>query len=139
MGLIKALLFNNRMPQIAKQAISLQAQRASIAAANISNAETPGYKAQKFEFESALQSAVSGGTLPMTSTNISHITGPVQDIKSIKGVTDVDLTPGRIDGNNVDLDKEVVNFSDAHINYSAIVTAMTSRGASTRSAITDAR
>lgn len=139
MGLIKSLLFNDRAPKVAKRAITLNAQQAAISAANISNAETPGYKALKFEFESALQDAVSGGTLPMRATNIRHLASPAGDISSIQGVTDVDLSQGRIDGNNVDMDKEVVKFSQAQISYDAVITAMTGRTAGMKSAITDAK
>lgn len=139
MGLIKTLLFSNRTPQVAKAAITLNSQMASVAASNIANSETPGYKSVKFEFQSALQDAVYGNTLQMKSTNLRHVTGTNQTISSIRGVTDVDLSQGRIDGNNVDMDKEVVKFSDAHMNYSAIITAMTARGANTKSAITDAK
>lgn len=139
MGLIKSLLFSGRTPQVAKRAITLNAQQAAVSAANISNAETPGYKANKFEFESQLRDAVSGPTLQMKATSTGHFTGSNNDIASIKGVTDVDLSQGRIDGNNVNLDKEVVNFSQAQITYDAVITAMTSRGASMKSAITDAK
>jgi flagellar basal-body rod protein FlgB len=139
MGFIKQVLFAGRTSQVLKQAISLNAEAAAISGANISNAETPGYKAQKFEFESALRDATSGPTLPMRATNLGHFTGSLSDISSIKGVTDVDLSPGRIDGNNVNLDKEVVNFSQAQITYDAVITAMTAKGAGMKSAITDAK
>ncbi len=93
MGLIKSLLFNERSPKVAKRAITLNARRAAISAANISNAETPGYKALKFEFESALQDAVSGNLLLIKATNIRHLANPAGDISAIQGVTDVDLYP----------------------------------------------
>lgn len=139
MGLIKSLLFNDRAPKVARRAITLNARLAAVSAANISNAETPGYKALRFEFESALQDAVSGGTLPMRATNIRHLANPAGDISAIQGVTDVDLSQGRIDGNNVDMDREVVKFSQAQISYDAVITAFTGRNATMKSAITDAK
>jgi len=139
MGLIKSLLFNERSPKVAKRAITLIAHQAAVYAANISNAETPGYKALRFEFESALQDAVSGNSFPLRGTNIRHITSPAGDISAIQGVTDVDLSRGRIDGNNVDMDREVVKFSQAQISYDAVITAMTGRMTGMKSAITDAK
>jgi flagellar basal-body rod protein FlgB len=139
MGLVKSLLFSARTTKIAGRAIDLNAQQTAISATNISNAETPNYKASKFEFESVLQDAVSVNTLPMVTTNGKHILGQLQDVKSIKGITDVDLSPGRLDGNNVDLDRETVTFTQAQISYSALIAAMGSRGQTNRSAVTDAK
>ncbi|MBI3581381.1 MAG: flagellar basal body rod protein FlgB [Nitrospinae bacterium] len=124
---------------MAKRAITLNARQAAISAANISNAETPGYKALKFEFESALQEAVSGNSFPMRGTNIRHLANPAGDVSSIQGITDADLSRGRIDGNNVNLDREVVKFSQAQISYDAVIAAFTGRNATMKSAITDAK
>ncbi|MBI5178752.1 MAG: flagellar basal body rod protein FlgB [Nitrospinae bacterium] len=139
MGLINAILFRDRAPQVLQKALDLNAQKAATAAGNISNAETPGYKAKRFEFESVLQQAVGGSQLPMTVTNGKHLMRGNQDFSSISGVTDIDLSQGRIDGNNVDMDREMAGFSEAQIAYDAAVTALTKRAATIRSAVTDVK
>ncbi len=139
MGLINSVLFGDRTPAMLARSLDLQAQKASVHAANISNAETPGYKATRFEFESVLRDVVDGSNAPMKVTHAGHFASPVQSIPGIQGVTDVDLSRGRIDGNNVDLEREMVAFSETQIAYDAAVTAMNKRTGIIRSAITDVR
>lgn len=139
MGLINSVLFSDRTPALLKRSLDLNAQKASVHAANIANAETPGFKASRFEFEGVLRGAVDGSAMPMKATHAGHFGAPMQDIKGIQGVTDVDLTRGRIDGNNVDMEKEVTAFSETQIAYDAAITAMNKRTGIIRSAITDVR
>ena len=42
------------------QALNLRTQRHQVLASNIANADTPNYKARDFNFESAMQNALSG-------------------------------------------------------------------------------
>lgn len=121
------------------RSLDLNAQKAAVHASNIANVETPGFKSTRFEFEGALRSAMDGSAMPMKITHPGHFGAPTQDIRSITGVTDVDLTQGRIDGNNVDMEKEVTAFSETNIAYDAAITAMNKRAGIIRSAITDVR
>lgn len=139
MGLINSILFSDRTPALMKRSLDLNSQKASVHAANIANSETPGFKASKFEFEGVLRSAVDGSAMPMKSTHPGHFAAPAQDIRGIQGITDVDLTRGRIDGNNVDLEKEVTAFSETQIAYDAAITAMNKRTGIIKSAITDVK
>ncbi len=139
MGLIGSILFSDRTPAMLKRSLDLNAQKASVHAANIANAETPGYKASRFEFEGILRGVVDGSAMPMKATHAGHFGAPIQDIRSIQGVTDIDLTPGRIDGNNVDMEKEVSAFSETQIAYDAAITAMNKRSGIIKSAITDVK
>lgn len=139
MGLIGSLLFSDRTPEVLRKSMDLNAKKAAIAASNIANAETPGFKAQKFEFETFLQEATSANQLPMQATNGRHLIKTNQSVQSITGVTDIDFSRGRLDGNNVDMEKEMVEFSSTQISYDAAVTAFSKRLGMIRSAITDAK
>ncbi len=139
MGLINSILFSDRTPELLKRSLDLNSQKASIHAANIANAETPGFKASRFEFEGVLRGALDGSMMPLKVTHAGHFNTPVQDIRSIQGVTDIDLTQGRIDGNNVDMEKEVSAFSETQIAYDAAITAMNKSYGIIRSAITDVK
>lgn len=139
MGFINSVLFSDRTPALLKRSLDLNAQKASVHAANIANAETPGFKASRFEFEGVLRGAMDGSAMPMKVTHAGHFGAPMQDIKGIQGVTDVDLTRGRIDGNNVDMEKEVTAFSETQMAYDAAITAMNKRSGIIKSAITDVR
>lgn len=65
--------------------MTLLSTRQKVVASNIANADTPGYKTQDIDFQSELQSAMSG--LPPATTE-------VQGLRV------------RNDGNNVSLDRE---------------------------------
>ena len=45
---------------VLSQAMNLRTQRHQVLASNIANADTPGYKARDFSFESAMQNAMAG-------------------------------------------------------------------------------
>lgn len=139
MDLINSILFSDRTPKINKKAINLNAQKVSVNVANIANSETPGYKAVRVDFEKELQSAVSGNQMKMKTTNPNHIQPQEQLLKNVEPRIEVDQSPGRIDGNNVDLDKEVTSMAEAQIAYNAAIAAASKRGAIVKSAITDAR
>src|SRR5262245_39375049 len=62
------------------QALTLESQRTQLLAANLANADTPGYKARDIDFKSALAAAGgsagnngSGTTLSTTTTNAAHL------------------------------------------------------------------
>jgi flagellar basal-body rod protein FlgB len=108
------------------QALGLRAQRSEVLASNVANADTPNYKARDFDFASALRSAMHGprgsqGALSVDRTSPAHLSGG-----SGHG-SDVDLkyripAQSSIDGNTVELDVELGQFSDNAIRYQADLT-----------------
>ncbi len=107
-------------------ALGLRAHRQQILAGNIANADTPHYKAQDFDFSSALKEAMAGrssGDLPVAKTSPGHIAGG-------SGSGSVRLmyrTPSQdsVDGNTVDMDIERAQFSENAIQYEAGLTFIT--------------
>lgn len=99
---------------------------------NIANVNTPGYKAQRVEFENLLEQAMSGGG--MTRTNDRHF-----------GVNGGDGVQGRIvnregtsitdDGNNVDIDLEMAELSANNIYYNALSSQLSAKYSMTRSVL----
>lgn len=139
MNLIDSILFSDRTPKVLKKALDFNAQKTAITASNISNADTPGYKSMSVEFENVLQQATGEKSIPMTGTNPRHIRPDNPDIKSLKANMVVDQSQGRLDGNNVNLEKEMTNLAEAQINYNAVIQAYTKRGETIKSAITESR
>lgn len=77
---------------------------------NLSNLETPGYKSRNVNFEDQLQSLMSD----------SNKTGSEQinEINSVQPQTTIsDEQSMRLDGNNVDVEKENIELARAQINY----------------------
>lgn len=139
MDLINSILFSDKTPKVVKKSVDFNARKASITSSNIANAETPGYKAVRMNFEEELKSAASGNLLKMKTTNRNHIQPKGGTLANLEPRIEVDRSPGRIDGNNVDIDREVTDMAETQIAYEAAISAMKKRGAIVKYAVTDAR
>jgi flagellar basal-body rod protein FlgB len=99
---------------------------------NLANFDTPGYKAKEVTFDQALGERL----LPVNSTYPTHIGG-----RGAAGVT-VRETPGleeRRDGNNVQLDRELVNMNSAAGDFAAAQTALAAKFRLVRYALSESR
>jgi flagellar basal-body rod protein FlgB len=124
------------------QALTLEAQRTELLAANLANADTPNYKARDIDFKAALAAAggdagsgsgaaaISSGSVAVTTTNAAHLGG--QD----SGLTDaalganlkyrVPMAPS-LDGNTVDTQLEQAAFAENSVRYQATLTFLNAR------------
>jgi flagellar basal-body rod protein FlgB len=87
------------------------AARQKAIANNIANVQTPGFRAQKVEFERALQSALAGGT----------------SLDQVRPSLATSLEPTRLDGNNVNLDEETLSNVDTGLRYQLALRALDSK------------
>ena len=68
--LIDKLLFSDRAPNLLKKSLNAIADRHLLVSGNISNVDTPGYKAHDMDFQKDLRNAVGGGDrMQMITTN----------------------------------------------------------------------
>ena len=116
-----------------QEALNLRNQRQSVLAANIANADTPGFKARDYDFASTLsqtmQRGAGGAQAPwvLTTTSARHLPA-----EAPSGTSDRDLmyripTQSSIDGNSVEMDTERVAFADNTVGYQSDLTVMTSK------------
>lgn len=105
--------------EVYSKAIGLRTQRHQVLASNIANADTPNYKAQDFDFRSAMESAVAGratgAALALSTTSSSHLSGG-------GGNSGVRLqyrgeTQSAVDGNTVDMDVERAQIAENALQY----------------------
>lgn len=99
------------------QALKLRAARQGVLAANIANADTPGYKAADFNFAEALDKAASGAADGMQAvTKSTHQRAAGNAIYELK---DRAAAQPSADGNTVDMDAERAQFADNAVRYEA--------------------
>ena len=92
-------------------------QRQRAVADNIANVNTPGYHAQRVQFEQALASSVEAGDGHATAT------------------TAVSAEPTRTDGNNVNLDTETLSNIDTVLRFQFASQALGAQFAGVRAAL----
>ena len=112
-------------------AMMMRAQRASILASNIANADTPGYKARDMDFKQTLQSIAnrSGNNLKMAGTNQGHINTASQNTQASINQSILYRNPlhASLDGNTVDSHVEQSKFSENALQYQTSFTFLNGR------------
>ncbi|MBT9432641.1 flagellar basal body rod protein FlgB [Candidatus Sodalis endolongispinus] len=109
--------------QFQQAALNILNRRQDVLAANIANADTPGYQARDIPFTRELRRAMEQGQLH--NTNLSLSLTSQQHIPA-EGIVHPDngllyRIPDQpsADGNTVDMDRERVNFADNGMKYQA--------------------
>lgn len=101
------------------EALQLRAQRQQMLAANIANADTPGYKAVDFDFSRALNEATSSSSVAPRTTAPGHMSSRHgATLGNMRPVEDEVVQPAQ-DGNTVDMDKERARFAENAVRYEA--------------------
>jgi len=82
--------------------------RQRVIANDTANIETPGYRAHRVDFESSLRSAMTGDG----------------DMSAVRADVQTSLEPTRMNGNNVNLDEETLQSTEAGLRYQLVAQAM---------------
>ena len=109
-------------------------QRQAVAAGNLANIDVPGYKTREVAFGDALDRELAA---PMATTNARHLGGatadPRPDAREVSGLE------ARRDGNNVQLDRELLSMSKANGDFNAAQTILAAKFRLVRYAINEGR
>ena len=117
--------------------MSVAVARQVIAAGNLANVDTPGYRAQELDFDKALESRV-GDALRLTTTSASHL--PSAAAGGGKAVAARDAGgAARRDGNTVQLDRELLTMSEAAGDFAKAQTALAAKFRLVRYALSEGR
>lgn len=92
-------------------------------AQNIANADTPNYKSKHVEFETMFRQALEdGNTVPTKTTRSGHfVITPSDPLKVDASVVSETHHTMRMDGNNVDIDQEMVEMAENTIQYNTLI------------------
>lgn len=114
-----------------EKSLDVESLRRKVIADNIANVDVPHFKRSEVNFESELERAIKENSMtdnriPALMTDERHI--PLfleRDIKSVQPRINLDYnTTYRNDGNNVDIEKEMVDSSKNMMRYNALVAAL---------------
>ncbi|PHV11233.1 flagellar basal body rod protein FlgB [Chitinimonas sp. BJB300] len=118
-------------------AMKLRSARQEVIASNIANADTPGYKARDIDFAAAFSNATAAqrnASLDMRRTDSRHLTSKSHNALEAALMYRNDMQPS-IDGNTVDMNTEMSNFTDNAMRYQASLTFMQQRITGMKSAL----
>lgn len=114
-------------------ALQLQRRRMELLAANIANADTPGYQARDLDFQKLLAASQQ----PAAATGGASAPDSGLDDAKLKAATVYRLqTQPSVDGNTVDTQVEQSQFAQASLQYQASLSFMDGRLRSLLTAIT---
>jgi len=109
--------------QAIEYALGALARRGEVTAQNVANAEVPNYRASRLSFEEQLKRALASG-------NLTSIDGP-----AVVPTND----PAGPNGNNVVIEREVVDMMKNNLLQSAMVEAFNFKAGLLRTAIQESR
>jgi len=119
-----------------RRQMTLTAARQVVAASNLANVNTPGYKAKEVQsFGETLDQQLAGAG-KLVTTSLRHLGGaPASDAN----VTESTGLAERRDGNNVQLDQELLAMTRASGDFAAAQTALAAKFRLVRYALTESR
>jgi len=100
---------------IHEQAVKLRAHRSEVLAANMANADTPGYKARDFDFNAMLRNELHK-PVRLAATHRGHIQTDQGLVASTQLGYRVPQQPS-LDGNTVEIERELSEFSENAMLY----------------------
>ncbi len=107
---------------------------------NLANVNTPGFKRSYVQFETVLKEARRAGRMGLDTTRANHIKGSLSSTGETAPQVRTDRTTSmRSDGNNVDVDREMVDLAINQLYYNSLVQRMSGRLSSLRHIITGGR
>jgi len=117
------LIFDHSF-QVLEKAVGISQQRQGLISNNISNLDTPGFKAQEIDFKSALKNAIDleADGITLSRTHDNHL-----GLGSTGGgpIADSFEEEGEFDGLNwVDMDNEMKKLTENKLIYRTAVEAM---------------
>ena len=119
--------------------INFRQLRHAVTSGNIANAETPGYKAKKLDFEGALSRAIEMEKKPhLYTTHPDHFAiGPGSMARVRADVYDNPDVNTTNDGNTVDMEKEMAKMAENSILYKGAVEAIRKKLGALKYAVTE--
>jgi flagellar basal-body rod protein FlgB len=112
--------------------LDVQSRRAQVVAGNLANADTPGFVAQELDFAEYLQQAAQRAMTPEAAAGQPAGTfGPRVVEQSASAIS--------LDGNTVDLGREMATLAEAGMQYLAGVNLLQSRLRTLRAAIREGK
>jgi flagellar basal-body rod protein FlgB len=118
-----------------RRQMTVVAARQVVAASNLANVNTPGYRAKEVSFDAALDERLASAS-SLAATSSRHLPGTPAHDPHLAETPDL---PSRRDGNNVQIDRELLTMTRAAGDFAAAQTALAAKFRLVRYALNDSR
>jgi flagellar basal-body rod protein FlgB len=119
-----------------RRQMAIAAAKQVVASGNLANVNTPGYRTRALDFSAALEQEL-GGRVSLEQTRGAKHFGAVEG--SQPATREVEGLPSRRDGNNVQLDRELLAMTQAAGEFARAQTALAAKFRLIRYAINEGR
>ncbi len=112
---------NSDLMFVVKKHLDGNVKAQKVAADNIANVNTPGFKASEVHFKDALKNVINQDRLSLAKTHSGHIPAINSSRNSFQPIViQKNEQSFRIDGNNVDMDKEMEKMAESSVEFEAM-------------------
>jgi flagellar basal-body rod protein FlgB len=115
-------------------------KRQQLVASNVANIDTPGYRAKDISFHATMEELLASQSVPMRATRPEH--NPLDRMQFAPQEPEIFEVPGltaREDGNNVDLDQEMLKLGETSFGYSMMTQLLRTKFRTIASSINEGR
>ena len=120
---------NTKTDRMLKSALEGLTARQRTIADNVANVDTPEFKASRVSFETALKQAHGTVDQPLKMFKVDNAVAAPGEVPADMKPTVIQETDlgRRNDGNNVDVDREMLELSDTNIRFNAVIQSLSSK------------
>jgi flagellar basal-body rod protein FlgB len=118
---------------VLQRQMTVAAARQVVAASNLANVDTPGFKSRELDFAATLDQSLAAS---LSTTHPGHLQAGGQAGPATQEVSDL---PARRDGNTVQIDRELLSMTRAAGDFARAQTALAAKFRLVRYAISESR
>ncbi|MCC7369074.1 MAG: flagellar basal body rod protein FlgB [Chloroflexi bacterium] len=132
---------DTRTDRLIKSALEGLTARQRTIADNVANVDTPEFKATHVTFETQLKQAIGTVDNPLPMFKVANaVEGPGAVPERIRPQAQIESDTGRRnDGNNVDIDAEMLELTDTNTRFNALIQVMSNKLSGLRYVINDGK
>ena len=109
---------DNPIIKVLGRVLDVSSRRASLAASNVANVDTPGYKAKSFDFDAALAASQERQmSMAPARTHSRHLALSPTSARIVE--CEDDSASERYDGNTVNIEREMADLLEAELMFAA--------------------
>jgi flagellar basal-body rod protein FlgB len=135
---MKTNLFQDPMLEAMGSYMTRLSQRQKLVSSNIANIDTPGYRAKDVSFHATMSELLAAPQVPLRGSDSRHA-AQMRSVYPLPAAFEIEGLVERPDGNNVDLDREMLNLSETTFGYATISQLLRGKFRAIASAIQEGR